>query len=170
MSHKPAPVLLMSVMALLVLTISSVAYGQWTQSLYLDGEVSTANFSVEWISAFAVEKISDRLPVCAIDPADATMAIFSLEGGAPGDVSVCLYRLQNNGDLPVIFDSIELAITADNFTPDIELQISSGVLWAGIIYPGETADAIVAVEVLDGADPGNTYTFTLEAVAEQADP
>lgn len=165
MSNKPAPILIMSLMVILILAVSGVAYGLWSQSLYVNGDASTAAFLAEWIDASAI--MGDPQPVCEIDLADPTLATFSVEGGAPGDIAQCTYTLQNNGDLDLIILDPPL-ITPDNFTNGVELEVTVSDGFGEIIVPGGTLATTVGVEVLDDAAPDTTYTFSVEFVAEQA--
>lgn len=165
MSHKPTPILVMSLMVILVLAVSAVAYGQWTQSLFINADVTTASFGVEWIDASAIPGVP--LPVCEIDPADPTLASFTVDGGAPGDIAMCTYTLENAGDLNVVVIDPPL-ITPANFTDGVELDVAISDGFGATILPGDTLAVTLSVEVLDDAVPDTAYTFTVELVAEQA--
>lgn len=163
MSHKPAPILIMALMVILVLAVSGVAYGLWTQSLFINGEVSTAAFLVEWIDASAIQ--GDPLPECLIDPADPTMASFTVSGGAPGDIAECTYTLKNLGDLDVVINSP--LITPVDFDNGVELNVEVTNGFGETKAPGETLALTVKTTVLEDAEPATTYHFTVELVAEQ---
>jgi hypothetical protein len=182
---KRFPILSLGSLILLVsLVLSSLglAYGLWSESLQINGTVTTGHLDGEWIDVHCYETESKQVAdtTAWIDNNDPTNLYFQIANGYPGYFGGCEVEYQNTGTIPVHVEAINfIPGTLTNCTVNQSQNTGSftatcdqvKIVWAdGLctqLHPGDFHGGSLKVTVLQNAQMATTYTFGVQVQLNQ---
>lgn len=136
-----------------------VAYGLWAETLHIEGTVNTGTVDLEWLvdesSCVDIEDKDVGSVSLAPGPTPDVLAV-TVHNAYPSYSLSCTLAYRNSGTIPV---RVKTIITS---YPSNELWVS---YWNGSVIqlePGQEKTCTVYMHVKQEAEPGISYTFTME--------
>ncbi len=148
-------------LALLVgLGLAAATYAYWSESMTINGTVSTGVLDVKFVSSSASDNEDDYdVASVACEIIDAETAKITVENAYPGYVATCVFDVLNSGSIPA---KIKSTTVTNPYTDAIDVGYSwSGLDSNNVFGPTATASIKVVTEVLENAAENSTYTYTI---------
>lgn len=175
---------LLALFLILSLATVGVAYGLWSETLHIEGEVETGDVSVIWTKAICADKetLKDVGSVSGeIDSADPGHLYFHIENGYPGYEGDCEVEYTSTGSIPVHVEAInfipwagltDCTILQSPRTGSIIAQCNElTVTWAnGLctqLHQGDFLASSIYTEVQQDAAQNSQYEFSIEIQLNQ---
>lgn len=118
---------LVVVVLVLMMMVTAVAYAAWSDTIQINGTVSTGEFDVQWSTTSAVSKSSGATEgsISVIrDANDVDLLGVSIANAKPGDTYTITAISENEGSLSAVYKG--LAITGSSSTPAAAEWINVG--------------------------------------------
>ncbi len=148
-------------LALLVgLGLAAATYAYWSESMTINGTVSTGVLDVQFVNSSAYDN-EDNYDVASVECkiVDEETAEITIDDAYPGYVATCVFDVYNSGTIPA---KIKSTTVNNSYTNAINVSYSwSGLDSNNVFNPGDTASIEVVTKVLDGAAENSTYTYTI---------
>jgi hypothetical protein len=161
-----------------------VAYGMWTSSLTISGNISTGSMRGEWSGPLGCTCSNDdplhvATTACQRDPSDPTLMNFSIQNGYPGYTTSCTLRYHYTGTIPAIIQSETIhALSPSGFQLDTGPVPGDGEIWVNFtnglgapIDPSTGVNvsqtSVLDVQVEPNAHPSTSYKFDVEILFVQ---
>jgi hypothetical protein len=175
--HVYAAVLIL----LVALATLGIAYGQWTDTLTINGTVTTGEVDVDWVS-FGCYDGEDQATIQTVLSEDEDTIIITVENGYPDYVAHCWANSRVRGTIPVYIKSIDFTPGSNlsgcsvehdteqgSFTAtcsQLEVEWTNGLCKKFNVGSGEGSN--MQFSVLNGAEQNTSYQFTVSYTFEQA--
>lgn len=162
MNRKVGLIVLAVVVALGAL---GVGYAAWSQTLTINGNVSTGTYDVVFANLSATE--TDTLGVGNVTAdnlaGDGHSFDVTVTNGYPGYVGVAHFDVHNTSSVPA-----KVTVTVSDVDADYTAVVN-GITTGDVIAAGATKTPCdVTITIADGAGSGNlNQTFTITIVADQ---
>jgi hypothetical protein len=172
--------LTLALLILASLAAVGVAYGQWVESLSINGTLSTGEVAVAWTASGCYD--DEAYATISRAHVDANTIQVTINDGYPGYLGHCWFDFQVGGTIPVKIEAIEFTPGASLTNPSTTYNPSTSsftalsdelqVVWSNGLCtsfdPGEGEGSNMHVTVLGGADESTSYSFTVQYTFEQA--
>jgi len=172
-----------AIITLIALAIVGFAYAHWSETLWLQGTVNTAEIKVKCMSASSddppgtidVGKDKD-VGTALVSIIDDTHINVTIVNGYPCYETYVHFTVKNVGTIPIHFRGFgPQPPFAYNLTSGHwEATLFDGDItvhgWNGIdeqLHPGWTRDYTIWIHIEQSAEQGATYTFTVEVIFSQ---
>ena len=183
--RRALPLTAVAVILIAAMLSAALAYGAWTDTLVVGGEVQMGTLDAIWTYG-TCNQISPVIPgvsapaTMKIDTTDRGLMHFELGNGYPGYETECLLRYRNAGTIPWTVDSYTVTAGAgltgcvpvhggqsETINCD-QLTVRWGDGIGTTIAPDdEPTSSSLNVRVRDGAGMGQTYGFTVHVNVRQ---
>lgn len=197
MKLKTGKITALFLVSVIALAGTSVGYAMWSESLYIDGYVETGELDWEFTWAFPTPEPNGIDWTCdpgfqnirAVDPPKDVGSIGTnlVDTDGDGDYDTVEITLSNvypcyfqsismeyhiNGNIALIIDHwdvdgvpVDAGYTITILNGAIEIMILDGV--GTQMHPGQNGESSLRIHVLQPADEGTTYTFTVSVTGVQ---
>lgn len=175
------PVGMVGLVLVLVLAATGMIYGNWSQSLSINGTVTTATMEAKWVLGNPDCWEDDKDPkgvASTTQSMDAAGKMWiSVDNAYPTYGATCYFDLVNNGKLPLELSGLELiagsglsacntvvkgasvALTCEELTVDFQ---DGG----GQINLGQSHTLKIRIDVSKDANPDDKYNFEAYACVQ----
>jgi hypothetical protein len=178
MFKKSLPAGVIFIMLLVALVTMGIAYGAWTQQLYINGNASTGTFDVRFDYLYTEYEVTGCNPSLSVDGHTMTVAIAN---AYPGFHCAGGYSIRNLGTIPAKINGL---VQTFNDVPAAFITTPPGLVWMSsptdenvttgesfTLAAGATAGGVMwdfTIPATETGHEGESYTFTYTFLAEQA--
>ena len=178
---KSKKLMLIPTLVLLSLVLIGFAYAHWSKTILISGEIDTGK-----VDAIIIKWYCDDPPgtidpgydkdvascECSIDTTDPQKAYVTITNAYPCYHVHFSLTVKNTGTVPIALKEVRVdgkvipeqewtQIDADNNgVNDLEFYMTNSL--GEQVDPGKAVETSLDIHVMEGADPGTTYTFTIE--------
>jgi hypothetical protein len=148
---------------LIALASLGLAYGAWTDTLTINGDVTTGSLNVDFVGTDGPVADVDLLNAgtCTLDYEDDLVTV-TIANAYPGYQCVPMITVKNTGSIPA---KVTLNFPADEPVPGVA---AGGVaLGENTLVPGATIGFSLPFEVYGDPPMGTSYSFTFPIPASQ---
>jgi len=180
--RRRLPVGIVGLVLVLALAATGMIYGNWSQSLSINGTVQTATMEAKWVlgNPDCWEDGKDPKGVASttqsLDAASGKLSI-NVDNAYPTYGATCYFDLVNNGKLPLELSGLELVpgpgLSCDPVVPkpasvaltceELTVDFQDG---GGQINEGQSHTLKIRIDVSKNASPGAKYDFNAEACVQ----
>jgi hypothetical protein len=158
-STKLGTIFLVSIMALAGVTIG---YAAWSETLTIDGDVTTGTFDVDFIAGPTHSDVTAEV--------GESILWVNITNAYPGVIYYANFDIKNVGSVPAEFTTWTYTLGGMPSGSSVNVVDDAGPIQNTVLYTNDLWGGNVTIEIGESADHSTLYTFSVETTASQYVP